>query len=109
MTAVVGFLAIAVLSHNIPLTEKEKASGDCAIAIVTQSAVAYKSHNTSVHITSRCILAVTFHVCSPSLKSRNQLQNTYEFPVLCLREMVNYLKGIFSILFSVSDNLFSEI
>lgn len=77
MTAVVGFLAIAVLSHNIPLTEKEKASGDCAIAIVTQSAVAYKSHNTSVHITSRCILAVTFHVWSPSLKSRNQLQNTW--------------------------------
>lgn len=60
MTAVVGFLAIAVLSHNIPLTEKEKASGDCAIAIVTQSAVAYKSHNTSVHITSNMYFSSDF-------------------------------------------------
>lgn len=52
MAAVVDFLDIAVFSHSIP----EKASEDCTIAIVALSTVAYKSHNTSVHFTSCCIL-----------------------------------------------------
>lgn len=97
--AVVAFLVIAVFSHSNDL--KEKPSEGCIIAIVTLSAVPYKSHSISVRFTSNCILAVSFHMFSPSLESTNRLQNTQVFAVLSLRETVNSLKGNFSILFSV--------
>lgn len=101
MAAVVAFLAMAVFSHSSDLKEKEKSSEGCIRAIMTLSAVPYKSHSTSVHFTSNCISAVTFHMFSPSLESTNRLQTAHEFAVLSLREMVSSLKGNFSILFSV--------
>lgn len=87
MRAVLGFLAIANFLHSIHLTEKEKASEDSIVAIVTLPTTSYLCY-----------------VFSRSLKNTNQLQKIHEFAALSQRETVNSLEENFSVLFSASDN-----
>lgn len=86
MRAVLGFLAIANFLRSIHLTEKEKASEESIVAIVTLPT------------------SYLCYISSRSLKNTNQLQKIHEFAVLSQRETVNSLEENFSVLFSASDN-----